>query len=349
MSEEKVESIDINEPVEEASEESNQPTVEEASEVLDKKELKMAEESGLLKTDEETKTVEEEDKEKTVDPTDQEETEVLPTFDEVEKDEKLLGKYSKPDQAFYHRWKKDKIKRQEAQSETKEALTEKNISVIQAKEYKAKLNEVDSLLEKIKAGDDTITAEKIQEVIAEAKVMEDKLGIKEEAPLTPSSLHEYEKERAEKLNEHKEIIATKVKSTELVGRSKYNNFDELSVLAEKALELDPTGLYRQQFTNAFNDPSVSEDDIVEMVVTVAKTNPDFQGTTSGTQTATETNAKPKTVTKPRKQQSSASVTGGGGRRSVAIDDLTAEDLVALPQEEFEKVPQRVRDKILQKL
>ena len=237
----------------------------------------------------------------------------------IEKDEKKFHeKYTPNQKALYFKQKSYKKKMQDAKKEAEE-LKAKIDELKDASTSADKLKKISELL-----NSENLTVEQIQSVINE------KVEIKESEPIKPEV-------QASKVNE-------KLAFTNQIGKAKYDNFLEISKLAEELALEDTT--YRDLIVNAVNDDNVDESMLADKIVKIAKFHPKYEEL-SGKKPEKKVDEKVKRVIKnSQKKISSASISSSGGKKVVNFDDLTLEQLVNLPHDKFVKVPKEVREKLL---
>lgn len=253
----------------------------------------------------------------------EEKVEELPTFEKVEEKEELLEKYNKNEKALYWKWKTDKHKRQELQKEKEELQTTYEQDQLKSKVYK---NRQDKLSELLDSGAE-LTIEQIKGILNEGKIEEVKKSDKSESDVM------------------KERVQTKAMFAEKIGQAKYDHFQEISNLAKEIILEDKTGVYQQLIDNAFTNDKVDENTLVEQIVNIARLSPKFN--TLGQSGKPEDKQKAgKVIANTSKKVSSASVTGGGGKRSVTEEDLTPEDAVRLSSDQWRNLSKQTKERLL---
>lgn len=284
----------------------------------------------------------------------------LQTFEDTEKNEKeLLKKYNKNEQALYFKWKSDKRERQEAKKEAEFAtIREKGIKLelekIRANESLSveKLNKINNLLT---GPSDNITIEAIQEILKFAP--QEKAGEDKNRPVTVGDLEKIQEKNLteQKAAEEKQkFLATRITEAENLGKTKFENYDDIVTQAQEVLEgkVEIPAIINivdlsARLAEAIHNKDIELDTIAEYVHGIAKLNPSF-----GKKTASQSSAKKESnenidriLKNASKQQTSASVSGGNGRRLVSLDDLTVEDAAKLSQEAYSKLPDNVRKRL----
>jgi hypothetical protein len=190
------------------------------------------------------------------------------------------------------------------------------------------------------AGETGADGERVTFTPEQQKVFEARLG-KEVAK------RKAEQEKAE-ANQKQEKIAHKVTAAEAFAKEnikdlsagKYSNIDDVIALAQELTATKPR--YAKQINDAFADDSMTEAEVVEVIFDIARLNPKW-----GTTAKAENNGDvEKMVKNANKQQTSAALSGGKGSRVVTMDDLTPEDAAKLTQNQWNKLPREVKDRIL---
>lgn len=338
-----------------------EPVVEEAKEVevdlseLGSAERKMAEAQGIVKK-EETK-VEDKQKEATQEATTKDGK--TQTFEDTEKNESQLVKnFNSNEKALYWKWKHDKKERQEAQAE-------RDLAIVREKALKNELEKIRSdhslsndklgKINKILTGPaDEITVEAIQAILGESK-KDDK-----DKPLTAKDLEDIKlKERAEleEKNREEQRLASRVKDAEDFGKTKFGeDYENIMAMAQEVIEgkVEVPSIINikdlsVKLIEAMKNKDVELDTLSDYVVGIAKLNPKFGKPKEETKDSVkkETNENIDRILKnASKQQTSASVGGGGGRRVVSYDDLTPEDVAKMSTEQWRKLPEEVRKRLL---
>lgn len=286
------------------------------------------------------------------------------SFEDMEKNEKTIGEYSKNEQALYFKWKADKKARQEAQAERDLViLKEKTLrnELDKAKEEGnltiGKLNSINKLLN---GNPEDITIEAIQEILAAPvkKDIEDK-----NKPLTKADLEDIEKEKENRARvevENNKQFVTRMNTLEEYGKTKFENYDDVIASAKDVLDgkaelpevIDRADIARR-LVEKINDPKNDEDDISDFVLGIARLNPNFGKEVKKVDPSEKSEKKvssediDKIVKNAAKGSSSATVNGGSARRVVSHDNLTIEDAAKLTPEQYMKLPKEVRTRLLQ--
>lgn len=312
-------------------------------------EVKMAEKHGLVKKFEEkpkqTDLVKEPDGEhkelpkseakENSEEVKEEKLEVKSTFEDVEKDEGKIKQYNPNEQALYWKWKSDKRKRQDAVKEKEDLKAQLELNQVKELSYAGKLAKIKQALK-----GDSLTVEMIQEILGDEKA-------ETEAPITKSELARIESEKETKAKEKERLgkeRAERIETAEKIGKTRYQNFEELTKLAEEVVSSDKTGTYRDVLQAAFLDTEIDENDLIERVVTIAKLNPNYGKKSEPKES--DTKDVDRAITNSKKKISSATVGSGGNIRTISHDDLTVDDAAKLTSEQWRKLPDSVRKKLL---
>lgn len=338
--------------------ETPEPVVEEKIDIaeLSPEEQSMAKENGIVPKEAVVEKKESVDKVNNVE-------EKKKSFEEMEKNEKTIGEYTKNEQALYFKWKSDKKARQEAQAERDLKIVQEKVlraELDKAKEEGSltigKLNAINKLLN---GNSEDITIEAIQEILA--------AGVKkvndEDKPLTKADLLSIEKEKEEKAKfeaESNKNFVARMNTLEEYGKTKFEDYDDVITSAKEVLDgkaelpevIDRADIARR-LVEKINDPKNDEDDISDFVLGIAKLNPNYGKKSTEVKSDNKSEKKvssediDKIVKNASKGSSSATVNGGNARRVVSYDNLTIEDAAKLTPEQYMKLPKEVRTRLLQ--
>ena len=339
-----------------------EPVVVETPEIVveDLKELssaekEMAEKSGIVKKE----VVDEKKEYKSITDVVTQSTVDSQTFEETEKNESVLLKnYDKNGQALYWKWKHDKRERQSAQAE-------RDLALLREKSLKGELEKIktDSTLsiEKLKRINqvltgpaDDITVEALQAIINDNKQDVDDAN----RPLTKKDLEDIEnkkKQEVEGKTQEERFINTRIKDVEDFGRVKFGEqYDDIMTQAQEVIEGKveiPESIEREylskRLVELIKNKEVELDKVSSYVVGIAKLNPKFGKPKETNSVKKETNENIDRILKNEsKQKTSASVGGGNGRRVVSYEDLTVEEAARLSSEQWRKLPQHVKERLL---
>lgn len=315
---------------------------------LTEPEMKMAEKNGLISKPEDKPAEKKEAKP---------EAKTLPISpDELDTFEKLHDLYqSKPDifyqlpkatRNLYHNSKGLYKKLKEEEERRKDVEGKFEFNKVNDSVSRVKLDRIKARL----ANPDGLTVEELQELIGiEQKIEDDKpLTKKDLEAIEAAKMTKAEQEKAE-ANQKQQKIAEKVQAAEAYAKEnikdlsagKYSNIDDVIALAQELTASKPR--YAKQINDAFADESMTESEVVEVIFDIARLNPKW-----GTSEKSEGNNGDveKMVKNASKQQTSAALSGGKGSRVVTMDDLTPEDAAKLTQNQWNKLPREVKDRIL---
>jgi len=252
----------------------------------------------------------------------EEKDDVPPTFDDIEKDEKLIDKYNKNEKALYWKWKTDKHKRQEAQKEV-ETLRDKLKEAVDSGVSGKKLDKIKELLD----NPDTLTVESLQGVLNEEVKVEKK---------------------DDELDNAKEIqnkVAIKAQFAEKIGSAKYDNFDAISKLAKEIIQSDKSLTYQKLIDDSFLNDDVDENMLVERVISIARMSPKFNEVMN--QVKPENKEKvDRVITNSKKKPSSASVSGASGKRIISESELTVDQAEKLSRTQWNKLREETKERLL---
>ena len=192
-----------------------------------------------------------------------------------------------------------------------------------------------------------IKVQKIQEALKGDKITVEDLeaiigGYKPETREEPDNKEDEQKRQAE-------FIQSRIAEADKLGRTEYEDFDHIVTLAQAVVSSKPRQAKLLQ--DALTDESVSEKELVDLVVDIARLNKDF-GTKSEKEVvnAAPTDEKVERMLKnSQKKPTSASLGGGSGSRTKSYDDLTAEDVTRMSLEDYKKLPEAVRRRLKEEL
>lgn len=288
------------------------------------------EEDGEHKEQLEVKTEEVEEKEEVKEP----ETKPI-TFDDVEKDESNMEKFNANEKALYWKWKSDKRKRQDAVKELEDFKVKGELNTVKDLANGKKLSKIKEAL----SGE--VTIEVLQEILGEGIESSD-------APLTKADLEKFDKEKEEKVSQSKSEEKARLERIDIankIGLSKYKEFEDIANLANEVVVNDKSGTYREILDAAFNDKNIEESDIVDKVVTIAKLSDKFNEITNPVSKESKEKAD-RMIKNSKKKKSSASVSGGSGKRTINVNEITVAQAAQLSPTEYGKLPDKVRKRLL---
>ena len=307
-------------------------------------EVALAKEHGLVPEEkkeddgddgkEEKEENEEEDEETNDDPKSFEEMDGI--FD---KDENKFHKTFTPNaKALYFQNKKNKNLRQDLQREVEELKTSKDLGALKVKVNQEKLEKISAML------DDTenLTIEKIQSVLGG--------NVKDSDGTSMMSKEDFEREKAEsdaRQQKDQERLAQRINLASSIGKSKYDNFDDILNLTQEVVNGDASGFYKKTFVDLVNSSTVDEDQIVDMALTIARLSPKFKDTMNKA-TPEDKEKVGRVIKNSKKKVSSASVSGSGKRVITNEDDLTVDDAIKMKDSEFHKLSKKTQERLLGK-
>lgn len=313
---------------------------------LSDQEIEMAKSHGLVKekTDEHKEQPKVDTKDDSVVEVGEEEKEVeeksveTPSFEDVEAKEDLISKYSPNEKALYWKWKSDKKKRQEAIKERDELKATVELSQLKDNVSSKKLDRVRELLKNT----ENLTIEALQAIV------EGEENKASDAPLTRADLEEIEKVRAEKAtqqSQEQKRYMERVATAEQIGKSKYENFDDIAKLAQETVASDKTGTYQKILSEVFIDSEIDEEQIVERVVTIAQLNPKFKEMVNKASDSDKEKVG-RAIENSKKKKSSASIGSSGKRVITNESDLEPQDAAKMTTEQWMKLKESTRRRLL---
>lgn len=238
-----------------------------------------------------------------------------------EKDEKAFHEKFTPNQkALYFKNKIEKKKRQEIQKE-RDDLKQKLEMVKDSSLSQAKIDKIAKML---KEDVDNLTIEGLQRIIEEK-----------------STIAEEKEPQAVDINKLQQKISERIIFAESIGKSQYENFENLVKLAGEMFRDKPR--YQKQFDSMLTDNNIDENEIVDFVVDIAKLNKNYNVQKVD---PVVKNKVDRVLKNSQKKVSSASVTGASGRRVVSEDELTCDDASKLPISQWSKLKESTRQRIL---
>lgn len=193
-----------------------------------------------------------------------------------------------------------------------------------------------------------IKIQKVQEVLKQDKITVEDI----EAIISGSNPETREELKDNKELEQKrqaEFVQSRIAEADKLGRTEHENFDDIVTLAQAVIANKPRQAKLLQ--DALIDESVSEKELVDMVVDIARLHQDFgKKTEKGVVHAEPTDEKVERMLKnSQKKPTSASLGGSGGSRTKSYNDLTAEDISRMSLDEYKKLPDAVRKRLKESL
>lgn len=339
-------------------------TIEEKEEVVQEEEkgfnieglmpeeIEMAKESGLIKEENEDgttqvkSTVEGDGKsdskegEKVSETSREDETEqgeseeVAPTFEDVDKNKDLLKKYNKNEQAFYWKSKGNVKKRQAAEKELEEYKSSVEFEKAKDLGLKSKLDKIHTML-----ADPDLTTDQIAEIIGvDRPKSEEEIKIEAESDV---------QKKQDVVRAEDEAYKERVNTAEEIGKSRYDNFDHITELAKEVI--GKSKAYQRNMESAFNDSTIDESELVDMVNDMAKLHPDFGKDVvvkEGNSEISENSNASRAIKNSKKKISSASLASSGSKRTINFADITVEDVSSMNQKQWNKIPKEHQDRLL---
>ena len=340
-------SVEIEIPIENTEE-----TVYE-TEGLSKEELVMVEKHGLIPKEEEkadehkkqpkvdtkndsvdkgTETEKEEDDGEVLDPNSFEDMDEV--FDKDE--EKFHKKFTSNAKALYFQNKKNKNLRQELQKELDIYRAEKELGSIKDSVSSKKLAKINEML----ANPENLTIESLQDILG--------IQSKDTDGSEKISRAELERELAEKREieeSNNQAYRNRVALAEQIGRSKYDNFEQIATLAQEVISADRTGLKQKLLSEVFTNKNIDETEIVNAVIEIAQFSSKFKDVVNNASSSDKENVN-RAIKNSKKQVSSASISSSSNRKVINHDDLTIADIASMTTEQYMKIPKKVRERVL---
>lgn len=239
-----------------------------------------------------------------------------------EKENEIVRDFNANEKKLYWERKKERVKRQEAQRE-------KELTAIQLAAAKREI-------ELLKTGQPK-SVEDSQEA-KEQEVDED-----DERIMTVGEFKRMQKSKAdeaEKVNAQAQSIIKRVEVQEVEAKAKYADYDEVTKLAAEMIKTNKS--YARVLAQAANDP---DENVAEVAYNIGRLHPNY-GKTAKAEPKAETKQIDRAIKNSEKRTTSASVSGGGGKSSVAEGDLTVEDVANMSAIQYGKLSKETRDRIL---
>lgn len=147
-------------------------------------------------------------------------------------------------------------------------------------------------------------------------------------------------DEAEKVNAQAQSIIKRVEVQEVEAKAKYADYDEVTKLAAEMIKTNKS--YARVLAQAANDP---DENVAEVAYNIGRLHPNY-GKTAKAEPKAETKQIDRAIKNSEKRTTSASVSGGGGKSSVAEGDLTVEDVANMSAIQYGKLSKETRDRIL---
>lgn len=241
-----------------------------------------------------------------------------------EEEQELVKNYNDNEKSLYWKAKKERLKRQNAQSENehtkiKLAAAQREIDLLKKGEKK---NEADDEEENNGEDDDARVM-----TVGEFKKLLTK-----------------QKEDQGKQNAEVQATIVRLESQEAEFKADHPDFDEVMDLAKEMMDKKPS--FRQMLLTAGADP---KENAAEIAYSIGQLNPKYKkgGSDTAKEAGTDTKTKvDKAIKNADKRQSSAAVSSGGTKRIVSEDDLTVEEAANLSPVQYGKLSRKTRDRLL---
>lgn len=348
------------------------PTVEALSESgLKVNEVELAKKHGLTeeKKSEEVKKPEETKPEEVKDEPKKEEKKPeetkAPVLTPEEQELENLKAYNKNEKALYWQQKKERRKRQDAEVERDKTLIENRLLKERLAAQASPKSETQKKDDLLNLDDDAI-----DRVLAGDKPADNKDVNPEDKPLTEQRLKEIQGEdrkkqtelqdKASRLNERLNEQAKEAKAI-------YPDFEKVIDLAEEVMKNTETvfpanpkmqakvqRLVKNWYITAATAlDKESDENAADLIYEIGQLHPNYkpgeQAAGNGKDSASKADDKKisKMMDNASKRSTSASLSGGG-KRTVTVEELTLEQALRLPSEEYRKLPQHVKDRFLGK-
>jgi len=248
-----------------------------------------------------------------------------PTFEDMEQNPELeheaLKDKSAADKAMYWKWKKDKVKRQDAERNYQhEAIKRKAL---------------EQELERLKAP----PQEEVLEGTDEVATKKDLLAIEQRRRA------EEEKKTAEQ--QRAQEISARLNRLESEARKADDKFDAIMEMAKEVIDRDPHGIYGTKLTMLAAEP---EGDVVGYLKTIARMHENYDSVRrpspvkkDGAQDNEKIN---RAISNAQKRSSSAAVGSGGGGGALSEAEMSVADAANLSEAQFAKLSPATRERLL---
>ena len=350
----------------------DKPTLADVAETLMPAEIEMGVEQGEVidpdKKPEEKKPAAKKEQDLSV------RLEVSEAFDDPEKEAALLEGYNKNEKGLYHKMKAATRKRQAAESERDHTRLK-----LKAEAEKSARLEKELELARTKPGEKAPPAKAEPKLDIFGNPIEAEIVVDDkEKPLTRKDIEEIEAEKAKKKEkedadekektERAQRIVGILNDQQAEAQVRYEGFDkELELAVEimqagdkledmfpnkrdqgKARKLIVDFVYASRNADKLSNEDYNATDIAHEM---AQMHPKYGKTDGGSATpqvngAIDTKKAEKILENAGKRGSSASLASGGAKKFVPYEEMTVEQLAALSDSEFRKVPKQVQEKFL---
>lgn len=370
MSEKKVEGIEIPEPETPVEKESIAVTEEAMREQgMSDAEIELARKNGMIAEKEQSKKnpeseqvkePEDEEEDSEEEGQDSEDEKDKQTFDVEDFDtfEKIHDLYQNDVKAFYnlprhvknlYHNSKGIYKRYKEEEEARKEIEGKvELDKVKASTAEKKIQRIKERL----SNPENLTIEDLQEILGQDAALSEE----SDKPLTRKDLEELEnkknQEESAKFNQQKELQRRILRSEEYAKSNikdltdgKYEDIGEVVDLAQEVARSKTR--YMDMINEAFLDENFSEDQVVDVILDIARLNPKWgKKEPAGKNGETDVD---RMVRNSKKKKTSAAISGGKGSRVVSFDDLTPEDASNLNEKQWMSLPREVRKRILSEL
>lgn len=322
---------------------------------LSEEEVQMAKDQGVIKEDKpgENPSDKEEPPEKPEGKSLQEDD--YDTFDKVhdlyEHDKEKFYSLPRSVKNQYHN-AKGLYKRVKDEEERRKKLEDEGgYNKLQDSIAKARIDRIGKRIAEAKADPENkgLTVEELETIIDLQEKADD-----ESRPMTVKDYETLQKKKDEDANRkageeqaRQQKVNARVREAEIYAKSrisemtggKYDKFDDVVTLAYDIIKMKPR--FGKDIAEVLNgDDSI--EDVVDTVISIAKINPKW-----GTPVSTGKQVDIERIEKnAQRAKTSANLTAGKGGKVVSFDDLTPEDAVKLTRDQWEKLPRKVRHKLL---
>ncbi len=242
-----------------------------------------------------------------------------------EEEADLVKNYNDNEKSLYWKAKKERLKRQNAQSENEH--TKIRLAAAQ--------REIDLLKKGTKKTDAEGEEEDTDGEDEDTRVM----TVGEFKKLLAK-----QKEDQGKQNAQVQETIVRLEQQEAEFKADHPDFDEVMDLAKEMMDKKPS--FRQMLLSAGANP---QENAAEIAYSIGQLNPKYKKGGSGTnkEAGADTKTKvDKAIKNADKRQSSAAVSGGGTKRIVSEDDLTVEEAANLSPVQYGKLSRKTRDRLL---
>lgn len=293
-----------------------------------------------------------------------------------ENEKEMLSKYNRNEQALYFQNKRNKVKRQRAEAERDQMTLRYNQTA-------KKIEELASRIEAITAKPEAEQSEfaDLLEEGEKPKKVEKKYLTREDLELIEKEKAEKIKAADENKSAAAKVIHSKIGELSLDARARYSDFEETLGYANEIVEKTVSGRLAEIIPDVKTQRKIdvmvrdflgklggldedgkpiilgfSEDDYnpADLGYEIGQLHPSYGK--NGKSSANANNGNKSREFTPvelermernaNKRQTSAGIGGGAGRRLVSLDDITLEQALNLPPEQYAKLPAKTRERLL---